>query len=219
MTFVKRTYIIFGIWYSKYFKQLYFIIFKTLKDPCNLYDNFHPGRFLSNSASETDTTTESFKGRRSANVGEDPEGESIKQKKRSAVLGYPMLKRRSSEHVLDEKHINKTNKDETFKEGRLSQHFSEKGMAITRKTLSRLRIHILANRKLCFVGKVPRGVLMPKNYWLQYLIIKRLIFWYFPCIRFNGNSYYLNDKCYHIRESKFIKMFLKTRKLLLETQD
>ena len=184
-----------------------------------MFNNFPPGKFLSDSASETDTTTESFKASKSSNIGEDPEGESIKQKKRSAVLGYPMLKRRSSEHVLDEEHNNKTHKDDTFKEGRLSQHFSEKGMAITRKTLSRLRIHILANRKLCFVGKVPRGVLMPKNYWLQYLIIKRLIFWYFPCIRFNGNSYYLNDKCYQIRERKFIKMFLKTRKLLLETQD
>ena len=220
MAIVKRPYIIFAVWYSKYhLKHLYFIFSKILKDACNMFDDFPSGKFHSDSAIETDTTTERFKGRRSSNIGEGLEGESIKQKMRRSVLGYPILKRRSSENVLDENLINKTQKDETPEEKMLSQHFSEKGMAITRKTLSRLRIHILANRKLCFVGKVPRGVFMPKNYWLQYLIIKRLIFWYFPCIRFNGNSYYLNNKCYKIRERKFIKMFLKTRKLLLEAQD
>ena len=180
-----------------------------------MFDNSPPKQFFSSPSSEAATSTEGVKESRNESKEEI---DSIRHKKR-AVLGYPLLKRMSSEQLFDENHINITKDNKTVAEGSISSHLSDKGLAITRKTLHRLRIHILANRKLCFAGKVPRGVLMPKNYWLQYLIIKRLIVWYFPCIRFDGISYHLNDKCFKRRERKFLEMFFKTRKLFLDSQD
>ena len=180
-----------------------------------MLDNSFPKPFLSASQTMKATTTEVPE--EETKDGNNDAIELSKHEKR-AVLSYPMLKRRSSKQTFDDNYIIKEMGNNTNTKEKLSQYFSNTGLAITRKTLSRLRIRILPNRKLCFAGKVPRGVYMPKNYWLQYLIIKRLIFWYFPCIRHQGASYHLNDKCYKMREIKFLKMFLKTQQLLFQAQ-
>ena len=144
----------------------------------------------------------------------------MKVQRKRAVMGYPLHKEMSLQPPLESEPIHKNGSEENIGSDNKTHArlFSEKGLMITMKTLSRLRIHILPNRKLCFVGKIPRGVIMPRSYWLQYLIIKRVILWYFPCIRIEGSSYILNNNCYKIRETKFLRMFLKTQKQFLKSK-
>ena len=191
------------------------------KDPCSMIDALPPKRFplmpVGKANTIAKTVEQSLKNETSEEIG-------MRSKQKRAVMGYPSLKEISSQPQLesDQIHSKLTNGSEDNIENdnmTRAQYFLEKGLMITTKTLSRLRIRILPNRKLCFVGKMPRGVFMPTNYWLQYLIIKRIILWYFPCIRIQGSSYYiLNNACYKTRENEFLRMFLKTQKQFLESK-
>ena len=78
---------------------------------------------------------------------------------------------------------------------------------LSQKTLRKLRIRVLPDRKLSIAGKIAKAILMPKSGLLQYIIIKRLIKWYSPCLQDQGKIYSLNNTCYMIRQNELLNMF------------
>ena len=74
------------------------------------------------------------------------------------------------------------------------------------KTFKKLGLKVVRDRTLCFAGRVLRGVLMPKNRFLQSIIMRRIFLWYFPCIRVIKDAYRVNNRCFVEKEKKFIKM-------------
>ena len=105
------------------------------------------------------------------------------------------------------KHLN-SKKHGTPRMDRVSQHISNKFLMNSLMILSKLRIHILSDRRVCFAGRMPRGVYMPRNSWVQFEIIKRMIIWYLPCLELQGNVYSLNNTCYTEKENKFLIILL-----------
>ena len=85
-------------------------------------------------------------------------------------------------------------------------------LRITLMTLSKLRIHILPDRRVCFAGRMPQGIYLPRNSWMQYQIIKRMVLWYLPCLELQGNVYSLGNTCYTRKENKFLIMLLTSLK-------
>ena len=85
---------------------------------------------------------------------------------------------------------------------------SNNHLMITLMTLSKLRIHILPDRRVCFAGRIPLGIYLPRNSWMQYKIIKRMILWYLPCLQLQENVYNLNNTCYTRKENQFLIMLL-----------
>ena len=77
------------------------------------------------------------------------------------------------------------------------------------KTLKKLGLKVVQDRTLCFAGRMLRGILMPKNRYLQTIIMRRIFLWYFPCIRVVQNAYRINSRCFITKEKKFIRMMKK----------
>ena len=77
------------------------------------------------------------------------------------------------------------------------------------KTLKKLGMKVVQDRTLCFAGRMLRGILMPKNRYLQTIIMRRIFLWYFPCIRIVQNAYRVHNRCFITKEKKFIRMMKK----------
>ena len=72
---------------------------------------------------------------------------------------------------------------------------------------AKLRIYILPDRRVFFAGKIPEGIYIPRNSWLQNKIIERMILWYLPCLEPQGNAISLNDTCYARKENQVLSKF------------
>ena len=88
---------------------------------------------------------------------------------------------------------------------RLPENFPD-SLRTKMKTFKKLGLKVVQDRTLCFAGRVLRGVLMPKNRFLQSIIMRRIFLWYFPCIRVIKDVYRVNNRCFVEKEKKFIKM-------------
>ena len=84
------------------------------------------------------------------------------------------------------------------------------------RILSNLGISIMPDRRLCFSGRVLRGLVWPDNEQLQQIVLKQFVVWYSPCIgvadtRANSESrnYYIKKECFLQRENQLMKAFLK----------
>ena len=77
---------------------------------------------------------------------------------------------------------------------------------------SKLRIYILSDRRVFFAGKIPKGIYIARDRWLQNNVIKRMILWYLPCLELQGNYYNLNNACYTRKENKLLIMLRKSLK-------
>ena len=71
--------------------------------------------------------------------------------------------------------------------------------------LSKLGVLILPDRRVCFAGRILKGMYMPRNRWLQYQILERMALWYLPCLEIQGNVYSLSNTCYTRKENKLLK--------------
>ena len=89
-----------------------------------------------------------------------------------------------------------------------SKQSKEKEQIGTLKVLSKLRLRVLPNGRLFIAGKIPRGIVMPRNRSLQQLVIKEMIIWYLPCLEDQGNAVSLNNVCYTKRENEYLGMLV-----------
>ena len=95
--------------------------------------------------------------------------------------------------------------DNTKKSTRVSKDVTD-SLKFRMKTLKKIGLKLVEDRTLCFAGRMLRGILMPKNRFLQAIIMRRIFLWYFPCIRVAQNAYRVNNLCFVKKEKKFIKM-------------
>ena len=86
-----------------------------------------------------------------------------------------------------------------------SQENLRDSLKVKTKTFRNLGLKIVQDRTLCFAGRMLRGILMPKNRFLQTIIMRRIFLWYFPCIRVVKNAYRVNNRCFVKKEKKFLK--------------
>ena len=94
------------------------------------------------------------------------------------VLGGYSNKVVLSDRQLDSDRIktkNKTNYENSPQWKTLPNHKLLRRSKIVMKRLSRLGTRLLPDRRICFAGKLLRGILMPRNHFLQILILKRNI--------------------------------------------
>ena len=113
--------------------------------------------------------------------------------------------------------------DETFNKNQV-KHRNSRSQAISRTNgdagnslnrhlrkrimfFAKLRIHILPDRRVFIAGKIPEGIYIPRNSWLQNKILERMILWYLPCLEPQGNVYSLNDTCYARKENQVLSKF------------
>ena len=89
-----------------------------------------------------------------------------------------------------------------------------KRLPITPKTFSKLGVEVQLDRRLCLAGQKLRGFLMPKRRSLQVLIMKGFLKWYSSCIQLDKKSYDIDRKCFEKKETKFLKLFMKSRNVL-----
>ena len=86
-----------------------------------------------------------------------------------------------------------------------SRNGSNRRLLTTLMILSKLRIYIMPDRRVCFAGRIPKGIYMPRSSWLQHKILERMALWYLPCLELQGNAYSLDNTCYTRKENKFLK--------------
>ena len=98
-----------------------------------------------------------------------------------------------------------TNIDNQKESTRTPENFPD-SLRTKMKTFKKLGLKVVQDQTLCFAGRVLRGVLMPKNRFLQSIIMRRIFLWYFPCIRVIKDVYRVNNRCFVEKEKKFIKM-------------
>ena len=86
----------------------------------------------------------------------------------------------------------------------------------THRILAKLGMSVLQDGRLCFDGKLLKGLVLPKNEHMQANVIMQIVVWYSPCIGFmnaNRNTgphiYQVNHNCVLQREMKLLKMFFK----------
>ena len=106
------------------------------------------------------------------------------------------------------KNDNASINDTSYQE-KLTKYSEKKHFAITLKTLQKLRIRLLPDGRVCFAGRMPKGILMPNDPRLQYLILQRMILWYLPCVKDDRNGYILAKTCYIKRENMFLRTLRK----------
>ena len=133
------------------------------------------------------------------------------------VLGGYSNKVVLSDRQLDSDRINtitknKTNDENTPQWKKSPNHKHLRRSKIAMKMLSRLGTRVLPDRRICFAGKLLRGILMPRNHFLQILILKRILFWYSPCLQFRERYYAVSNHCFAQREHAFLKLYLESLK-------
>ena len=87
-------------------------------------------------------------------------------------------------------------------------------LPITSKTISKLGVEVLFDRRLCLAGQMLQGIKMPKHHSLQVLIMKGFLKWYSTCIQLGESSYDVDKKCFKEREKRFLKLLMKSRRFL-----
>ena len=129
------------------------------------------------------------------------------------VLGGYSNKVVLSDRQLDSDRIktkNKTNYENAPRWKKLPNHKLLRRSKIAMKMLSRLGTRLLPDRRICFAGKLLRGIFMPRNPFLQILILKRILFWYSPCLQFRKRYYAVSNHCFAQREHAFLKLYLES---------
>ena len=76
------------------------------------------------------------------------------------------------------------------------------------KIFLKIGVRILPNRRLCFAGRLLRGITMPRNHLLQISIIANLSAWYSPCIKIKKQFYGISNNCLIYKEKRFFSWFL-----------
>jgi hypothetical protein len=81
---------------------------------------------------------------------------------------------------------------------------------LTIKSFAKFKVQVQADRRMCFSGRLLRGIIMPKNRFIQSWIAKSFLAWYSSCIQIGEEDFKVDMVCFAERENRFLKIFLRS---------
>ena len=136
-------------------------------------------------------------------------------KKHGMMYNPLMIKGISPDPHFDWKKIhylkfNKIKNKKSDEKTRNRNNTSPEDLPITIKSLAKFKVRVLTDRRMCFAGRLLRGIRMPKNRFYQIWIMKSFMAWYSSCIQIGEENFKVDMICFTERENRFLKIFLKS---------
>ena len=105
--------------------------------------------------------------------------------------------------------VNTANNDQSDDKNTTRNTTSPEDLLITTKSFAKFDVRVLTNRRMCFAGRLLRGIILPNRRLLQIWSIKSFLAWYSSCIQIGEENFKLDMICFAERENRFLKGFLK----------
>lgn len=120
-----------------------------------------------------------------------------------------MIKGISPDRHFDWKRIHYLKVNTTKKNNKRNQNItSPEGLRMKIKSFAKLKIRVLTDRRMCFAGKLLRGIRMPRNRFYQIWIMKCFLSWYSSCIQIGDDEFKVDMICFNEKENRFLKIKL-----------
>ena len=136
--------------------------------------------------------------------------------KRHGMMYNPLLIR----GISPDRHFNwkrihymnvyKTKNNQSDEKNRTQNDTSADDLPVEIRSFDKFKVRVLKDRRMCFAGRLLRGLIMPKSRRLQFWIMKSFLAWYSSCIEIGEENFMVDMSCIAEREIKFLKIFLKS---------
>ena len=104
--------------------------------------------------------------------------------------------------------ISKINKQNKYDKKKNRAKIPPSNLSNTLKTFSKLNVRVLEDKRICFAGRMLRGIFMPENPLLQKFVMESFLGWYSSCIEVEVDAYGVDTSCFFNRENIFLKAYL-----------
>ena len=81
-------------------------------------------------------------------------------------------------------------------------------LPISSELIPNVGLKVLPNGRVCMAEKMLAGILMPKNPSVQYVMLRKFLAWYLPCMELHRNkSFLVNKNCFAEWENTFLRIY------------